>query len=339
MNIIKRSIITIILLTFFFSTLAYAQAYKPVLDTRSYIEDGGELNDNFQYKKWCEETFDNGKHIYEAYKNITFNIKNTTEPNNTDLFLTSLEIANLKRSDGEDVVSHFFSQLPPNQKNAEIVWGWVIDKQSAVGRAHVWYQLTDKKGQKYVVEGFSRDWNGITPMEIVENTEKRIPILTISHSYDDAQSLFIDRCTNCHSVFKILNEDKTKEEWEEIILRMRDEYPELFLEEDISILTDCLTKGRKAMREDVAARTIVNKCLVCHEWGRILKERKSKRDWGNCVNDMRKLTRQTLKKDWFTHNEFKTVVDLLVKTLVKTHDSAKINSLHYTEIKWIPQSN
>ncbi|MCP4369618.1 MAG: hypothetical protein GY797_16130 [Deltaproteobacteria bacterium] len=120
---------------------------------------------------------------------------------------------------------------------------------------------------------------------------------------------------------------------------MRDEYPELFLEEDISILTDCLTKGRKAMREDVAARTIVNKCLVCHEWGRILKERKSKRDWENCVNDMRKLTRQTLKKDWFTHNEFKTVVDLLVKTLVKTHDSAKINSLHYTEIKWIPQSN
>ncbi|MCP4369105.1 MAG: hypothetical protein GY797_13480, partial [Deltaproteobacteria bacterium] len=91
-----------------------------------------------------------------------------------------------------DVVSHFFSQLPPNQKNAEIVWGRVIDKKSAVGRAHVWYQLTDKKGQKYVVEGFSRDWNGITPMEIVENTEKRIPILTISHSYDDAQSLFID---------------------------------------------------------------------------------------------------------------------------------------------------
>jgi hypothetical protein len=314
MSIIKRSIIAIILLTLLFSTLVYAQAYKPVLDTRSYIEDGGELNDNFQYKEWCEETFDNGKHIYEAYKNIAFNIKYTTEPNNTDFLLTPLEIARLKRSEGEDVVFHFFSQLPPNQKNAEIVWGWVIDKQSAVGRAHVWYQLTDKKGQKYVVEGFSKDWNGIIPMDIIQDAETRKPIFTISHSYDDAQSLFIDRCTNCHSVFKILNEDKTKEEWEETILRMRDEYPELFLEEDISILTDCLTEGRKAMREDVAARTIVNKCLVCHEWGGILKERKSRRDWENCVNDMRKFTRQTLKKDWFTHNEFKIVVDLLVKT-------------------------
>ncbi len=75
MDIIKRSIIPIILLTLLFSTLAYAQAYKPVLETCSYLENGEELNDNFLYKKWCEETFDNGNYIYEAYKNIAFNIK------------------------------------------------------------------------------------------------------------------------------------------------------------------------------------------------------------------------------------------------------------------------
>ncbi len=31
--------------------------YKPVSDTCPYVEEGGKLNDNFLYKKWCEETF------------------------------------------------------------------------------------------------------------------------------------------------------------------------------------------------------------------------------------------------------------------------------------------
>ncbi|MFQ5964331.1 MAG: hypothetical protein ACE5KZ_08615 [Candidatus Scalinduaceae bacterium] len=155
--------------------------YKPVPDTCPYIEGGGELNDNFLYKKWCEETFDNGNYIYEAYKNIAFNIKYAPEPPKTDSWQTPLETARLKRGDCEDVVLHFFSQLPPKQTNAVIIWGWVIDRRSGVGMAHVWYQLTDKTGQRYVVEGFSKDWNGIIPMEIVQYTEIRKPILRISH--------------------------------------------------------------------------------------------------------------------------------------------------------------
>ena len=155
--------------------------YKPVSDTCPYVGDGYELNDNFLYKKWCEETFDNGTHIYEAYKNIAFNIEYTPEPPETDFWQTPLETASLKKGDCEDAVFHFFSQLLPKQTNAEIVWGWVIDKRNGVGWAHVWYQLTDKKGQKYVVEGFSKDWNGIIPMDIVQDTETRKPIFTISH--------------------------------------------------------------------------------------------------------------------------------------------------------------
>ncbi|KHE92873.1 MAG: putative heme protein [Candidatus Scalindua brodae] len=49
------------------------------------------------------------------------------------------------------------------------------------------------------------------------------------------------------------------------------------------------------MRDDVVAQKIVDKCLICHDAGRIFLERKSKRDW-------------------FTHHEFKIIVDLLVKT-------------------------
>ncbi len=68
-----------------------------------------------------------------------------------------------------------------NQRNAEIVWGWVIDNQTGIARAHVWYQLTDKNNRQYIVEGFSNDWNGIIPMDIVERTETRKSILTITH--------------------------------------------------------------------------------------------------------------------------------------------------------------
>ncbi len=156
--------------------------YRPVSDTCPYVENGGELSDNFLYKEWCEETFDNGNYIYEAYKDIAFNIKYTPELSKADYWQTPVETAKLKKGDCEDAVFLFFSQLSSNQKNAEIVWGWVIDKRSTVGRAHVWYQLVDKRGKQYIVEGFSKDWNGIIPMDMVEETESRRPILTMSHS-------------------------------------------------------------------------------------------------------------------------------------------------------------
>jgi len=156
--------------------------YKPVSDTCPYVEGGGELSDNFLYKEWCEETFDNGDYIYEAYKEIAFNIKYVPELSKVDFWQTPIETVERKKGDCEDAVFLFFSQLHSNQKNAEIVWGWVINKRSAMGRAHVWYQLTDNRGRQYIVEGFSKDWNGIIPMEIVEETESRRPIFTISHS-------------------------------------------------------------------------------------------------------------------------------------------------------------
>ncbi len=157
-------------------------SYKPVPDTFLYIEDGGKSNDNTLYKEWCEETFDNGSYIYEAYKNIAFDIEYTPEPNMTDFWQTPLETTRLKKGDCEDAVFHFFSNLLPNQRNAEITWGWVIDKRDTVGKAHVWYQLIDKAGEQYVVEGFTKDWNGIIPMKIVEKTEIRRSIITVFHS-------------------------------------------------------------------------------------------------------------------------------------------------------------
>ena len=156
--------------------------YKPVPDECPYPDNNGKLFDNFMYKDWCEETFDNGKYIYEAYKDIAFNIKYTPEQARTDIWQTPYETNKSRKGDCEDAVFLFTSHLPSMQKNAKIIWGWIIDKGSRVARAHVWSQLTDKAGQQYIVEGFSNDWDGIIPLEIVERTELRKPIFTITHS-------------------------------------------------------------------------------------------------------------------------------------------------------------
>ncbi|MDP6547922.1 MAG: hypothetical protein QF917_03100 [Candidatus Woesearchaeota archaeon] len=137
--------------------------------------------DNSEFKKWCIETFDNGKYIYEGYKDIAFNIKYTLEQAKTDFWQTPFETTKSKRGDCEDAVFLFYSHLLPKQDNAEIVWGWLIDRRTRIAKAHVWYQLKDKEGRLYAVEGFSNDWNRIIPMEIIKQTESRKPIFILSH--------------------------------------------------------------------------------------------------------------------------------------------------------------
>ncbi len=155
--------------------------YKPVPDECPYPYDSSKLHDNTIYKEWCEETFDDGIYIYNAYKDIAFNIEYTPEQAKTDIWQTPFETNRSQKGDCEDIVFLFSSYLPPEQKNAMIIWGWVIDKRSRVARAHVWHQLIDKTGQQYIVEGFSREWNGIIPINIAEKTELRKPIFTMTH--------------------------------------------------------------------------------------------------------------------------------------------------------------
>ena len=71
--------------------------YKPVPDECPYPDNNGKLFDNFMYKDWCEETFDNGKYIYEAYKDIAFNIKYTPEQAKTDIWQTPYETNKSKK--------------------------------------------------------------------------------------------------------------------------------------------------------------------------------------------------------------------------------------------------
>ena len=188
--------------------------YKPVPDVSEHKNVKGDTSsrqihsreyDNYLYEQWCEETFDNGKYVYAAYKNIAFNIKYKPEAKKADFWQTPIETDRLMNGDCEDAVFLLSSQLPSNQENAEIVWGWVIDKQSKAGRPHVWYQLVDKKGQKYIVEGFSKDWNGIIPMEIAKEYESRKPILTIPHTKVTELANLLLEANNRQAYWSLIN--------------------------------------------------------------------------------------------------------------------------------------
>ncbi len=165
------------------------RGYKPVEDScplglsEGHPSEERGTADNLLYKEWCKNTFSNGEQIYEAYKEIAFDIDYRAEPPKTDYWQTPKETMQNKQGDCEDSVFLFFSQLSEVDIDGDIVWGWVVDKDSSIAFAHVWYQLFDKRGRRYIVEGFSREWNGIIPVEMMNGKEDRIPTLMLRHNH------------------------------------------------------------------------------------------------------------------------------------------------------------
>lgn len=137
----------------------------------------GNAHDNPKFKKWCVEMFEYGEYVYEAYKHITFDIDFTNEQEDKDEWQTPLETAKSGKGDCEDITFLFFDYLNNSQNDTQIVWGFVVKNGDNVARRHVWCELTARNGERYVVEGFTRSWRGIIPME--ENI-LRFPILKIS---------------------------------------------------------------------------------------------------------------------------------------------------------------
>lgn len=164
------------------------RGYKPVEDNRveysgiTFKNNRGFIPDNQLYKEWCINTFNNGEQIYEAYKEIAFDINYRVEPPKTDYWQTPIETQQSKQGDCEDSVFLFFSKLAELDINGNIIWGWVVEKDSAIAFAHVWYQLFDKHGKAYIVEGFSKEWNGIIPVEMLRGTEERVSTLIVRHN-------------------------------------------------------------------------------------------------------------------------------------------------------------
>ena len=191
-------IVTCMILTGMYCTKSFAdvsyadlfldrRGYKPVEDTwldksfaARFTREKG-FPDNQLYKEWCINTFKNGEQIYEAYKEIAFYIDYRAEALKTDYWQTPFETRQSRQGDCEDSVFLFFSKLSELDIDGDIIWGWVVDGSSSITFAHVWYQLFDKRGSPYIVEGFSKDWNGIIPLETITGLEERVPTLMLSH--------------------------------------------------------------------------------------------------------------------------------------------------------------
>ena len=150
--------------------------------------------------------------------------------------------------------------------------------------------------------------------EILKTRDDAVGTFPHKKKYDDARLLFVDRCTQCHSVNRILMARKNRGEWVRTILKMREKSPDSILVDDIPILAEYLTERGEIIREDHASEILVTKCMVCHQGGRILLARKSREEWEKTVVDMREHARKTFLEDWFHSSEFDIIVDLLVKT-------------------------
>ena len=151
--------------------------------------------------------------------------------------------------------------------------------------------------------------------DIINTWPERVQAITSERkSYEDARFLFVDRCTLCHSINRILLKDKTPEEWKETVERMRLDAGGYITEEDAERIARFLSERVDVLKEDAGGNIFVAKCLICHPGEQILMETHDKAGWEEIVKKMQNLARDTFPMARFGNEEAALVVDLLVKT-------------------------
>lgn len=178
----KKIIIFCSLISFlFFLHFNYCSAneekfvgYNPIDQEYNIID-----KENLQYKKWCEEIFEYGEDIYDAYKSIVF-IQYIPELEMADIWQTPKQTVESGKGDCEDVAFLCMDYLSRSKSNVDIVWGWVCNKKTCMWFAHVWCEIIGRDGEKYVIEGSSGKWNGIIPIHEINKFESRDPIFKLS---------------------------------------------------------------------------------------------------------------------------------------------------------------
>ncbi|MHC4196823.1 MAG: hypothetical protein ACYSRP_02775 [Planctomycetota bacterium] len=172
------------------------------------------------------------------------------------------------------------------------------------------HRMRDKNPQ-----WISAEEAGLIEEEIINTRADRVKAITAERQdYDDARLLFIDRCSSCHSVNRVLLKAKTAAEWKETVERMRAEAGDWISKEDGDRIAALLAERAEILKEDKGGDIFVSKCLVCHPGERILLETHDKTGWQAIVTKMRAIARDNLPMARFGNEEAGMVVDLLVKT-------------------------
>lgn len=178
------TLISFILTTSLCNASLQVKGFYPVSSKGEFCtrSNSNELPNNPLYRDWCERKFLNGSHIYEAYRQVAFDIEYIPEPPRVDLWQTPSETMLNHGGDCEDAILLFHELLPPHYNSGDVIWGFVHDLKNQTTYPHVWFQLYDRNGNLYIVEPFSGDWNGIIPMEMIEKREVRQRIMGIPNT-------------------------------------------------------------------------------------------------------------------------------------------------------------
>ena len=152
--------------------------------------------------------------------------------------------------------------------------------------------------------------------EIITNWAERVQEITAERkNYDDNRLLFLDRCTTCHPVNRILKENRPPEEWKETVERMRSEAGKYITEEDAARIAASLSKRSEVLKEDAGSSLFVAKCLVCHPPGeRVLLAKHNRSEWEEIVKDRQQFAMKATPIIRIGAEEAQLIMELLVKT-------------------------
>lgn len=178
-----------------------------------------------------------------------------------------------------------------------------------------WHTVIDKMMAKIPGWISPEDANKIF-IEISTNWQEHVKEMTAEREdYADNRLLFLDRCTMCHPVNRILKENRSSEEWNETVERMRTEAGEYITEEDASRIAAFLSKRSDVLKEDAGAELFVAKCLVCHPPGeKILLARHTKVEWEEIVKDRQQFAKNATPRIRIGTEDAAVIVELLTKT-------------------------
>ncbi|MDI6761295.1 MAG: hypothetical protein QMD05_10760 [Candidatus Brocadiaceae bacterium] len=132
--------------------------------------------------------------------------------------------------------------------------------------------------------------------------------------YEDARFLFVDRCTLCHNINRILYQDKTPEEWKETVERMCTEAMGYITSEDSERIARFLLERAEILREDAGSKLFLDKCMNCHPGEQILLETHNRKEWRKILRNCSEIAAKTFKTSWLHPYEVELIVDILVKT-------------------------
>ncbi len=178
-------------------------------------------------------------------------------------------------------------------------WHNVIDKMMA--KVPGWIGPEDAK--QIFVE-INTNWNE----QVQKMTRER-------EDYADNRLLFLDRCIMCHPANRILHENRSPEEWNETVERMRSEAGDYITEEDASRIAAFLSERSEVLKEDAGSELFVAKCLVCHPPGEeILLQRHNRAEWKKIVKDRRQFAKNATPRIRIGTEDVALIVELLVKT-------------------------